>query len=182
MLVVVLAFWREEDCSVGSDGLEGQPAGGGRALARTPAAYICNDPDLTTLCRLIDAAGAGEGAAALQSGSSLQTVFAPTNDAFDKDGKAVARALKLKDFGDIFTSPTAADRLLRGLIVPGQAVLSATLRKTNYKNLLKKDLTYSTAIFTSQVYISSSEQKAEIIQKDIRAGQSVIYKVNRVPY
>ncbi|EFJ42917.1 hypothetical protein VOLCADRAFT_96911 [Volvox carteri f. nagariensis] len=86
----------------------------------TPADYICADQTLTTLCRIIRAAGEGEGAAALKSGTTIETVFAPTNDAFDKDSKSVALKLQLKDFADIFTTSTAADRLLRGLIVPNQ--------------------------------------------------------------
>jgi hypothetical protein len=60
------------------------------------------------------------GRVCTQSGDTLETVFAPNDDAFEKDAKSVAKSVKLSDFNDIFTNPTAADRVLRGLIVPNQ--------------------------------------------------------------
>ncbi|GIL43080.1 hypothetical protein Vafri_866 [Volvox africanus] len=148
----------------------------------TPADYICTSDDLKTLCQIIKAAGNGEGAAALNDGTAIETVFAPTDGAFNSDSKAVASRLKLKDFNDIYTTPTEADRLLRYLIVPNQALLSSAFKSgTEYQNLMKKNLEYETAWLTSQVYIDGS-RKAEIKIKDIRAGQAVVHVVDRVPY
>ncbi|GIL72890.1 hypothetical protein Vretifemale_3172, partial [Volvox reticuliferus] len=112
----------------------------------TPADYICSSNDLKTLCQVIKAAGNGEGATALKGGTVIETVFAPTDDAFDRDSKTVASRLNLKDFSDIYTSPTEADRLLRYLIVPNQALLSSAFKSgAEYQNLMKKDLQYETA-------------------------------------
>ncbi|PNH12087.1 hypothetical protein TSOC_001027 [Tetrabaena socialis] len=128
-------------------GLQVAPSAAQRGgKSATPADAICSDPDFKTLCRIIKTAGDGQGATLLQDPNAIITVFAPTDEAFGKDGKNAARKLKLKDFNDIFTTPTAADRLLRGLIIPNAALLAKALQSGNkYKNDLGQNLEYSTA-------------------------------------
>ncbi|PNW70639.1 hypothetical protein CHLRE_17g728350v5 [Chlamydomonas reinhardtii] len=148
-----------------------------------PAQYICNDPDLTTLCRILRAAGPdSKAAAALQDATVSNTVFAPLDSAFSQDAKRVASKLSLGAFEKIYTSPKQADRLLQNLIIPGQAISSNGFKTgTDYKSMLGQHLYFKGAWFTKDLYVQSEEVKAKIIQVDIPAGRSVVYTTDRVP-
>ncbi|PNH12082.1 hypothetical protein TSOC_001029 [Tetrabaena socialis] len=164
-------------------GLQAAPSAAQRGgKSATPADALCSDPRFKTLCRIILAAGDGQGATALQNPKSVITVFAPTDEAFGKDGKNTTRRLKLKDFNDIFTTPTAADRLLRGLIIPVAGLLTKALQSGNkYMNGL--GLQISSATWSDQIYTSSPELKREITKTRILVGQAVLYIVNSsVPF
>ncbi|KXZ48572.1 hypothetical protein GPECTOR_26g475 [Gonium pectorale] len=143
------------------------PKPGTRAAA-SAGAYICTDPDLTTLCRILRAAGREKGAARL--------------NAFAKDARKVADELEVSSLEALYTKPKAADRLLQNLIIPDQAIGSRAFKDDRkFKSLLGQQLKFESALLTKQFYIESEEISALIIQTDIPAGRSVIHKTERVP-
>ncbi|KAG2491006.1 hypothetical protein HYH03_010678 [Edaphochlamys debaryana] len=156
-------------------------AGAATAAATSSAKYICTDPDLATLCKILRAGGRGQGATRLSSPTATDTIFAPVDGAFFKDSKKVADELEIKSFDAIFKDPKAADRLLQNLIIPNKAFTLAGWRSGDYKSLLGQELELSSALLTKDKYVKSEEIKATITEPDIPAGRSVIFKVNRVP-
>ncbi|PNH06948.1 hypothetical protein TSOC_006641 [Tetrabaena socialis] len=154
----------------------------GAPIPPSPAALICADPDLSTLCRVLRAAGDSKGATRLQSTTDTDTVFAPTNKAFINDANKVADELGIRSLEAIYSNPKASDRLLQNLIIPDQAITFKAFKDDRkYKSLLGQQLELKSAVFTNQFYVESEEIKALVVQPDLAAGRSVVHKTDRVP-
>ncbi|KXZ48571.1 hypothetical protein GPECTOR_26g474 [Gonium pectorale] len=156
------------------------------AAAASPKAYICADPDLSTLCRILEAAGGGSvirrGATQLSSPSSTDTIFAPTNQAFAQDAQKLADFFGVSSLGALDTSPQSADRLLQHLVISGQAITSRAFNDgAKYTSLLGDELELKVLKGTDGFYVESDETRAAILQADILAGRAVVHKVDQVP-
>lgn len=120
-------------------------------------------PELSTLVNLIKAAGLED----IFVGTGPFTVFAPTNEAFDKLGKK-----KLEDFLKTENKDHLADVLTYHLI-PGK-YLSSSLKPMEAKTINGKSIQIK--IENSQIKVNN----ATVLKKDMVGPNGVVYEIDTV--
>lgn len=122
-----------------------------------------DDPSITTFKTSIISAGLED----VFIGTGPFTVFAPTNDAFDKLGKEKMQTLLKPENRDELSI------LLEYHIVPGK-FLSSNLKTKSYKTVDGRDL--NVKVENGQITVNG----AKVIKADMVGPNGVIYEIDKV--
>ncbi|KAL6762111.1 hypothetical protein V8C86DRAFT_2525227 [Haematococcus lacustris] len=155
------------------------PAGGGKSVYDVAASL----PDTTLFAQLIRVARADPTVAQLTDPGFVGVVFAPTNKAFERDSRLIARTLNLANGDQILTSPAAAAKLIKVHMIVGQALqLSQLLNDMKLRSASGEVVEIDTGTLYGK-YIStrrSGNAKFVSTEGDVPAGLALIHRIDRV--
>ena len=148
-------------------------------VAPTQTVYgLLDNPDLSILKTAVDAAGLAD---ALNDPNATLTVFAPTNEAFEKLAQELGLTLQeLLDF--LLANPEVLTAILLYHVL-GQVVFSAALRKcydTKIKTLQGKSLVLFKKYKDCIKVIDKLCRKSKIVVPNVLATNGVAHIINKV--
>ncbi|GFH17786.1 FAS1 domain-containing protein [Haematococcus lacustris] len=159
---------------LGSRAPAAAPAGGGKSVYDVCASL----PDTTQFAQLIRVARADPTVAQLTDPGFVGVVFAPTNKAFEKDAKLIARTLGLPNGDAVLTTPAAAAKLIKTHMIVGQALqLSQLVNDMKLRSASGEVLEIDTGYIATS---KSGNAKFVSTEGDVPAGLALIHRIDRV--
>ncbi|GFH13794.1 hypothetical protein V8C86DRAFT_441144 [Haematococcus lacustris] len=164
---------------LGSRAPAAAPAGGGKSVYDVCASL----PDTTQFAQLIRVARADPTVAQLTDPGFVGVVFAPTNKAFEKDAKLIARTLGLPNGDAVLTTPAAAAKLIKTHMIVGQALqLSQLVNDMKLRSASGEVLEIDTGTIYGKYIATSKSGNAKFVstEGDVPAGLALIHRIDRV--